>query len=77
MLTQEFGKGFSVKNLARMRTFYQIYRKSSTLMSKSENTKPQAVSDESKTSNSKTPTPKPPTPKNIHPSPNLIQSDIY
>lgn len=37
VLTQEFGKGFSVKNLERMRTFYQIYGKSSTLLSKSEN----------------------------------------
>ncbi|MEW4923664.1 PDDEXK nuclease domain-containing protein [Algibacter sp. 2305UL17-15] len=39
VLTQEFGKGFSVKNLERMRTFYQIYGKSSTLLSKSENLK--------------------------------------
>lgn len=35
-LTSEFGKGFSVKNLERMRTFYQVYGKSSTLLSKSE-----------------------------------------
>lgn len=35
MLTKEFGKGFSVKNLERMRGFYQVYRKSSTLLSKS------------------------------------------
>jgi predicted nuclease of restriction endonuclease-like (RecB) superfamily len=38
VLTKEFGKGFSVKNLERMRSFYQIYRKSSTLLSKFENT---------------------------------------
>ncbi len=35
VLTKEFGKGFSVKNLERMRSFYQIYGKSSTLLSKS------------------------------------------
>jgi hypothetical protein len=35
-LTKEFGKGFSVKNLERMRAFYQIYGKSSTLLSKSQ-----------------------------------------
>jgi predicted nuclease of restriction endonuclease-like (RecB) superfamily len=35
VLTKEFGKGFSVKNLERMRGFYQVYRKSSTLLSKS------------------------------------------
>lgn len=50
VLTQEFGKGFSVKNLERMRTFYQIYGKSSTLLSKSENTKRQAMTDEFKLS---------------------------
>jgi len=38
VLTKEFGKGFSVKNLERMRSFYQVYGKSSTLLSKSENT---------------------------------------
>jgi len=37
VLTKEFGKGFSVKNLERMRSFYQVYGKSSTLLSKSEN----------------------------------------
>ena len=37
VLTKEFGKGFSVKNLERMRSFYQIYGKSTTLLSKSEN----------------------------------------
>lgn len=30
-LTKEFGKGFSVQNLERMRNFYLSYRKSSTL----------------------------------------------
>lgn len=29
-LTDEFGKGFSVQNLERMRTFYSVYQKSST-----------------------------------------------
>lgn len=31
VLTKEFGKGFSVQNLERMRNFYLTYRKSSTL----------------------------------------------
>lgn len=35
VLTSEFGKGFSVKNLERMRSFYLIYGKSSTVLSKS------------------------------------------
>lgn len=34
VLTKEFGKGFSVKNLERMRSFYRAYGKSSTLLSK-------------------------------------------
>lgn len=38
VLTREFGKGFSVKNLERMRVFYVVYRKSSTVLSISENT---------------------------------------
>ena len=41
VLTNEFGKGFSVKNLERMRSFYQIYGKSSTLLSKSSDKKVQ------------------------------------
>lgn len=36
MLTNEFGKGFSVRNIERMRAFYLIYQKSSTLLSNSE-----------------------------------------
>lgn len=38
-LTADFGKGFSVENLDRMRFFYQIYSKSisSTVLTKSEN----------------------------------------
>jgi len=35
MLTEEFGRGFSVRNLERMRAFYLLYRKSTTLLSKS------------------------------------------
>lgn len=35
VLAGEFGKGFSVKNLERMRSFYLIYKKSSTLLSNS------------------------------------------
>ena len=39
-LTTDFGKGFSVENLDRMRYFYQVYSQpiSSTLLTKSENT---------------------------------------
>ncbi|NEN25291.1 DUF1016 domain-containing protein [Cryomorpha ignava] len=48
VLTREFGKGFSVKNLERMRSFYQIYGKSSTPLSKSENQKSQTPSAELK-----------------------------
>lgn len=33
-LTSEFGKGFSDKNLERMRTFYKVYKNSSTASSK-------------------------------------------
>lgn len=39
VLTKEFGKGFSVKNLERMRAFYHTYGKSSTLLSKSKDQK--------------------------------------
>jgi predicted nuclease of restriction endonuclease-like (RecB) superfamily len=42
-LTKEFGKGFSVENLDRMRKFYQIYSISSSLMTKLENQKTQSV----------------------------------
>lgn len=57
-LTKEFGKGFSVQNLERMRGFYLIYRKSSTLsrisrrsisatgLSKSEEQSRHTISDE-------------------------------
>ncbi len=38
VLTKEFGKGFSVQNLERMRSFYLTYRKSSTLSRISEKT---------------------------------------
>jgi hypothetical protein len=48
VLSMEFGKGFSVKNLERMRYFYQVYRKSTTLLSISENNeKGQTISAES------------------------------
>lgn len=32
-LTEEFGKGFSIQNLRRMRQFYLYYQKRSSLMS--------------------------------------------
>jgi hypothetical protein len=38
-LTTEFWKGFSVQNLERMRKFYQIYSKSSTVLRISDNNK--------------------------------------
>jgi len=37
-LTQEFGRGFSVENLDRMRYFYQIYSNSSTSLTNLQNT---------------------------------------
>lgn len=46
VLSKEFGKGFSVKNLERMRSFYQIYGKSSTVLSKFENKTSQTPSDD-------------------------------
>jgi hypothetical protein len=36
-LTKEYGKGFSVRGLERMRAFYLIYSKSSTVLTKSPN----------------------------------------
>ena len=48
VLSKEFGKGFSVKNIERMRAFYLAYQKSSTLLSESE--KGQKVSDQFKKS---------------------------
>ncbi|MCL2041682.1 MAG: PDDEXK nuclease domain-containing protein [Bacteroidales bacterium] len=44
-LTEEFGRGFSVENLDRMRYFYQTYSISSTVLTKSASI-PQALSDE-------------------------------
>ena len=35
VLTSEFGKGFSVRNIERMRAFYLTYQKSTTLLSNS------------------------------------------
>lgn len=35
-LTKEFGKGFSVQNIERMRSFYLVYQKSSTVLGISE-----------------------------------------
>jgi predicted nuclease of restriction endonuclease-like (RecB) superfamily len=42
-LTKEFGRGFSVENLDRMRYFYQSYSISSTLLTKSQNNEKQEV----------------------------------
>src|SRR5690554_4819780 len=44
VLTKEFGKGFSVQNLERMRSFYLTYSISSTLLRISKNEKSQTVS---------------------------------
>ena len=45
-LTKEFGKGFSVENLDRMRKFYQTYSISSTVSTILQNQIPQIVSAE-------------------------------
>lgn len=47
-LTKEFGKGFSVENLDRMRKFYVTYSISSSLMTNSENRIPQSLTEEFK-----------------------------
>src|SRR5690554_4921561 len=44
VLTKEFGKGFSVQNLERMRSFYLTYSISSTVLRISENEKSQTLS---------------------------------
>ncbi|MBA4277640.1 PDDEXK nuclease domain-containing protein [Flavobacterium sp.] len=43
-LTKEFGKGFSVENLERIRKFYVVYSNSLTVSTISENVKSQTVS---------------------------------
>ncbi|OUD37052.1 YhcG family protein [Flavobacterium sp. FPG59] len=45
-LTTEFGKGFSVENLERIRKFYTIYSNSLTVSTISENVKSQSLSTE-------------------------------
>lgn len=45
-LTTEFGKGFSVENLERIRKFYTIYANSLTVSTISENVKSQSLSTE-------------------------------
>ncbi|MBC5864022.1 PDDEXK nuclease domain-containing protein [Flavobacterium turcicum] len=45
-LTTEFGKGFSVENLERIRKFYTIYSNSLTVSTISENIKSQSLSTE-------------------------------
>lgn len=47
-LTKEFGKGFSVENLDRMRKFYMTYSISSSLMTNSQNRIPQSLTKEFK-----------------------------
>ena len=49
-LTGEFGRGFSVQNLERMRSFYIVYSKSSTVSRISDNSKSQTLSDQFKLS---------------------------
>ncbi len=49
-LTKEFGKGFSVENLDRMRKFYQVYSISSSLMTNSQIQKNQSVTGDSEIS---------------------------
>lgn len=54
VLTKEFGKGFSVQNLERMRNFYLTYRKSSTLSRISEKAISSTVLTESEKQNQQT-----------------------
>ena len=42
-LTKEFGRGFSIENLDRMRYFYQTYSISSTLLTKFQNAENQSI----------------------------------
>jgi len=49
VLTKEFGKGFSERNIEQMRKFYLAYSKPHTLSTKSENEKPQTLSAVSET----------------------------
>ena len=49
-LTREFGKGFSVTNIQRMRNFYLAYQKQQTVSAKSEKTIQQTASVEFKLS---------------------------
>ncbi|MCC9019324.1 PDDEXK nuclease domain-containing protein [Flavobacterium lipolyticum] len=51
-LTEEFGKGFSVESLDRMRKFYQIYSISSSPMTKLQNRISQSLTGELKTKKS-------------------------
>lgn len=44
VLTKEFGKGFSVQNIERMRSFFLVYQKSSTVSRKFKNEKTQTIS---------------------------------
>ena len=54
VLIKEFGKGFSVQNLERMRNFYLTYRKSSTLSRISEKAISSTVLTESEKQNKQT-----------------------
>jgi len=47
LLTKEFGKGFSVRNIEQMRRFYLTYSKTQTLSAELEKEKPQTLSAES------------------------------
>ena len=44
ILTKEFGKGFSERNLEQMRQFYLVYSKPQTLSAESKKNKPQTLS---------------------------------
>src|SRR5690606_27977275 len=50
VLTSEFGKGFSARNIEQMRQFYLVYSKSQTLSAESENAIQQITSVEFKLS---------------------------
>ena len=48
VLTKQFGRGFSVRNIEQMRQFYLVYQKPQTLSAFFEDRKPQTVSAKSK-----------------------------
>lgn len=50
VLTKEFGKGFSIRNIEQMRKFYLVYSKPQTVSAESENSNQQTMFDQFKLS---------------------------